>query len=109
MDCPELVESLTALLGADKVSVAQSVIEDHSIDKWLLGHPPDVVVFAESTADVVAVMKFAAARGVGVTTRGAGVGYVGGAVPVTGGIVISVARMTAMYSSIAFTTFLLHF
>jgi len=96
MDCPELVESLTALLGADKVSVAQSVIEDHSIDKWLLGHPPDVVVFAESTADVVAVMKFAAARGVGVTTRGAGVGYVGGAVPVTGGIVISVARMTAI-------------
>jgi glycolate oxidase len=96
MDCTKLVESLTELLGADQVSAAQPVLEEHSIDKWLVGHPPDVVVFAESTADVIAVMKFASAQGVAVTTRGAGVGYVGGAVPMTGGIVISVARMTAI-------------
>ena len=96
MDCAKLVELLTDLLGADKVSAAHSVLEDHSIDKWLVGHPPDVVVFAESTADVVAVMKFASGNGVAVTTRGAGAGYVGGAVPVEGGIVISVARMGAI-------------
>lgn len=96
MDCAKLVKSLTELLGVDKVSAEQSVLEEHSIDKWLVGHPPDVVVFAGSTADVVAVMKFASAQGVAVTTRGAGVGYVGGAVPMTGGIVISVARMSAI-------------
>jgi glycolate oxidase len=96
MNSDQLVQLLTDLLGPEKVSDAGPVLEDHSIDKWLVGHPPDVVVFAESTADVAAVMKFASASGVAVTTRGAGVGYVGGAVPVKGGIVISVARMNAI-------------
>tara|TARA_B110000116_G_scaffold259067_1_gene260826 strand:- start:881 stop:2257 length:1377 start_codon:yes stop_codon:yes gene_type:complete len=93
MDHPQLVESLIALVGADKVSNKKSDIEEHSIDKWLVGHSPDVVVFAESTEDVVAVMKFSDQEGIPVTTRGSGVGYVGGAVPVQGGIVLSVARM----------------
>jgi glycolate oxidase len=93
MDHPQLVESLIALVGADKVSNKESDIEEHSIDKWLVGHSPDVVVFAESTEDVVAVMKFSDQEGIPVTTRGSGVGYVGGAVPVQGGIVLSVARM----------------
>ena len=96
MDSDKLVQLLIDLVGTDKVSTAGSVIEEHSIDKWLVGHPPDVVVFAESTADVVAVMKFASEQEVAVTTRGAGAGYVGGAVPVKGGIVISVARMNAI-------------
>jgi glycolate oxidase len=55
-----------------------------------------VVVFAESRDDVVAVMKFANERGIPVTTRGAGVGYVGGCVPVEGGIALSVARMKSV-------------
>jgi glycolate oxidase len=38
-------------------------------------------------------MAFANRWGIPVTTRGAGVGYVGGCVPVTGGIVLSVAKM----------------
>ena len=93
MDSTELIESLTELLGADKVSSAAAVLEEHSIDKWLVGHPPDVVVLAEATEDVVAVVKVAGEKGVPVTTRGAGVGYVGGAVPMEGGIVLSVACM----------------
>jgi glycolate oxidase len=41
-------------------------------------------------------MKFANKRGIPVTTRGAGVGYVGGCVPVEGGIALSVARMKSV-------------
>lgn len=93
MDTAELNDALSALIGGDKVSTAAEVIETHSIDKWLVGHPPDVVAFAETTEDVAAVLKFANDKGVAVTTRGAGVGYVGGAVPMQGGIVLSVARM----------------
>ena len=96
MDRSQLVESLIALVGADKVSDEVSDIEEHSIDKWLVGYPPDAVVFAETTEDVVAVMKFSNQEGVPVTTRGSGVGYVGGAVPVQGGIVLSVARMDSI-------------
>jgi glycolate oxidase len=87
------IESLVALLGKDKVSTATDLIAAHSIDKWDASRPPDVVVFAESTADVVTLMRFASERGIPVTTRGAGVGYVGGCVPVRGGIALSMMRM----------------
>ena len=89
----DLAQSLKDLIGENKISTSQPDIEAHSIDKWLVSHPPDVVVFAESTEDVVRVMRFAHENKVPVTTRVAGVGYVGGAVPIHGGIVLSVARM----------------
>ncbi len=84
---------LISLLGEEKVTTAAASIAEHSTDKWSASHPPDVVIFAESTADVSVVLAFANARKIPVTTRGAGVGYVGGAVPILGGIVLSTARM----------------
>lgn len=72
------------------------VLEEHGTDRWNFSHLPEAVVFAESRDDVVAVMKFANERGIPVTTRGAGVGYVGGCVPVEGGIALSVARMKSV-------------
>ncbi len=89
----QLHADLTALLGQDKVSAAPGVLAEHSIDKWLVGGAADVVVFAASTGDVAAVLRYAEDKKVPVTTRGAGVGYVGGAAPMRGGIVLSVARM----------------
>lgn len=86
-------KDLEALIGPGKVSVRNSVIEEHSRDKWSASHPPDIVVFAESTEDVAKVMAFAHKNKVPVTTRGAGVGYVGGCVPIMGGIALSMARM----------------
>lgn len=84
---------LVALLGPEKVTSAAEIIASHSGDKWSASHPPDAVVFAESTADVSKVLAFAHERQIPVTTRGAGVGYVGGCVPVQGGIALSVMRM----------------
>ena len=88
-----MFDQLAEILGPGKVSEAAEVLEVHSRDKWNHAHPPEVVVFAESAEDVVAVMKFASAEKIAVTTRGAGVGYVGGCVPELGGIALSVARM----------------
>ena len=88
-----MIDELRELLSEGKVSAMAEVLEVHGTDRWDFSHLPDVVVFAESRDDVVAVMKFANAREIPVTTRGAGVGYVGGCVPVQGGIALSVARM----------------
>ncbi|MES2657245.1 MAG: FAD-linked oxidase C-terminal domain-containing protein [Verrucomicrobiota bacterium] len=88
-----LAAHLAALIGAEKVTTTADILTAHSGDKWSASHPPDVVVFAECTADVSAVLKFANENKIPVTTRGAGFGYVGGAVPVQGGIVLSTARM----------------
>ena len=90
---PAWLAPLQALLGPDQVTTAADAIAAHSGDKWSASHPPEAVVFAESTADVAAVMAFACDQGIPVTTRGAGVGYVGGCVPVCGGIALSVMRM----------------
>lgn len=87
------LQELAARLGTEKVSSEGEILAAHSGDKWSASHPPEVVVFAESTADVAETLRFAAEHGIPVTTRGAGFGYVGGCVPVRGGIVLSVARM----------------
>ena len=84
---------LAALIGAEKISATAEILTANSGDKWSASHPPDLVVFAESTSDVAAVLKFASERKIPVTTRGAGFGYVGGCVPIHGGIVLSTARM----------------
>lgn len=54
---------------------------------------PEAVVEALSTEDVATVMKLCHETGIPVTVRGAGTGQVGGAVPVKGGIVLSVKGM----------------
>ena len=84
---------LVCLLGSGKVHSDAATVAAHAGDKWSASHPPDAVVLAESTADVAAVLAFAHERNIPVTTRGAGVGYVGGCVPVQGGIALSVMRM----------------
>jgi glycolate oxidase len=93
MDATVLADRLAAVLGESKVSLVPEVRREHGGDKWFAAHPPDVVVLAESTADVAAVMRLAHAEGIPVTARGAGVGYVGGCVPVCGGISLSLAGM----------------
>ncbi|MBC7980848.1 MAG: FAD-binding oxidoreductase, partial [Armatimonadetes bacterium] len=88
-----LEDALRRILGNDKVSVTDETRLAHAGDKWSANHQPDVVVFAESTADVSKVLNFAHHNRIPVTTRGAGIGYVGGCVPIQGGIVLSMARM----------------
>lgn len=88
-----LEDTLTAMFGAGKVSVTDADREKHSKDRWYASHAPEVVVFAESTEDISKLLTFAHGHHLPVTTRGAGIGYVGGCVPVKGGIVLSTARM----------------
>jgi glycolate oxidase len=57
---------------------------------------PDAVVRAGSAAEVAAVLRAANAHGVPVTPRAGGTGRVGGAVPVAGGVVLSVERLSTV-------------
>ena len=56
--------------------------------------PPDGVVFAESTEDVVALVKICGAAGVPVIAFGAGTSVEGNTLAVQGGIAVNLARMT---------------
>ena len=62
-------------------------------DKWFATAVPDGVAFPRNTAAVSQILKFASGHKIPVTARGAGYGYVGGCVPVHGGIVLSLEKM----------------
>lgn len=93
MTSHELSTRLGTLLRADQISTADEFRAEHGTDKWHASALPDVVVFAESTEDVAAVMQFASEQQIPVYTRAAGTGHTGGCVPVHGGILVSVMRM----------------
>lgn len=88
-----LASDLRRLVGAQRVADEESALKAHAGDRWFASHLPEVVVHAASTRDVSVVLQYATAQGIPVTPRGAGVGYVGGCVPLRGGIVLSVASM----------------
>ena len=89
----KLGDDLRALLGEEAVSVDAAELLAHSGDKWFANYLPSVVVFATSTEQVSRLLRFASEKKIPVTARGAGYGYVGGCVPVRGGISLSLARM----------------
>jgi len=88
-----LADDLISLIGASRVSTTAADLTAHSTDKWFAANPPEVVVHAESTEDVSKVLRYANEHGIPVTPQGSRVGYVGGAVPLQGGIALSLARM----------------
>ena len=98
----KLGDDLRALLGEEAVSVDAAELLAHSGDKWFANHLPSVVVFATSTEQVSRLLRFASEKKIPVTARGAGYGYVGGCVPVRGGISLSLARMNRI-KEISFT------
>src|SRR6267142_1921607 len=87
---------LATLLQPDELSFKPSILASHSGDKWFAAHKPDAVALPRSTRSVSALLRFAHQHRIPVTPRGAGHGYVGGCVPVRGGIVLSLARLNRL-------------
>ncbi|MEX2579886.1 MAG: FAD-linked oxidase C-terminal domain-containing protein [Verrucomicrobiales bacterium] len=90
---PAWVAGLVEAVGKDNVAVAEDVRREFGTDRWHAAAMPEAVVRATSRDDVVATLAYANRHRIPVTTRGAGVGYVGGCVPVRGGILLSVRGM----------------
>src|SRR5437588_472828 len=86
-------DELRQLLGSDDAANDAETLAAHSGDKWFAAETPEVVVFARSTSDVAKLLKFASAKKIPITPRGAGFGYVGGCVPAKKGIALSLMRM----------------
>ena len=94
---PEIVHQLREILG-DKHVVYDDpeALEPYSHDEvpdLRYRHMPEALVRPDSTEQIVAIMKLANEANIPVTPRGAGSGLAGGAVPVFGGIVLSLDRM----------------
>jgi glycolate oxidase len=89
------VRPLAALkkLLPGEIKLNATTLKDYAGDKWFATHQPDAVALPRSTKSVATILRFANRHGIPVTARGAGHGYVGGCVPMHGGIVLSLERM----------------
>ena len=76
-----------------EIFLEPATLAKYSGDKWLAVHQPDAVALPRSTKSVSKILQFAHENEIPVTPRGAGHGYVGGCVPVRGGIALSTERM----------------
>jgi glycolate oxidase len=91
-----IVGQLCDIVGEKNVIYAPDRMVDYGHDEvsgeeW--SHMPDVVVKPALTSEIAEIMRLANREQIPVTPRGAGSGLSGGAVPVCGGILLSVERM----------------
>ena len=88
---------LRAAVSADIVSPTAAYLTDQTEARGLTGRADAVALprTAEETAEVVA---WCYAHGIAVVPRGGGTGYAGGAVPLDGGVVLSLERLDRVRS-----------
>jgi glycolate oxidase len=91
---PDIVDALRRIAGRDHVATDGATLDIYSVDALKRdGCRPEVVVWPGAASEVAAVAQLCNANRVPLVPRGAGTGYTGGAVPVWGGIVLSLGRL----------------
>jgi glycolate oxidase len=88
----KLLQRLKNILPGE-ITLAPATLAKYAGDKWFAAHQPDAVARPRSAQSVSAILRFANEHRIPVTPRGAGHGYVGGCVPIRGGIVLSLERL----------------
>jgi glycolate oxidase len=93
-----MTSAKSKLLRLKKILPGEIIFEPHTLanysgDKWFAARQPDAVALPRSTKSVAVILGFANQYKISVTARGGGYGYVGGCVPIRGGIVLSLERM----------------
>ena len=85
--------SLESIVGPEWIRRDPEALLVYGTDALKKGHPADLVVIPANTREVAAVARQCHESGVPLVVRGAGTGYTGGAVPVRGGVVLSLERL----------------
>jgi glycolate oxidase len=88
-----ILQILRRIVGPEHVFTDAETIRENSTDATKVFHPADVIVFPDNAEQISEILRLANRERVPVVSRGGGVGYAGGAVPIFGGIVISLRRM----------------
>lgn len=93
----EIIDKLIKILGAKNVIhddiVAMEQYSHDEVAEKSYAHMPEAVVKPSTAKEISKIMKLANKYKIPVTPRGAGSGLSGGAIPVYGGIVLSVEKM----------------
>ena len=88
------LEFIRSIVGPDRMSQGESVLELHSKDEsFHLRKKPDLVVWPLSAKEISQILKLANERRIPVTPWGAGTSLEGNPIPVEGGIVLDLQQM----------------
>ncbi len=89
-----LVERMRGIVGAANVLASPSDLLVYECDGFTIEkNKPDVVVFPNSTEQIVDIVKACVELGVPFVPRGAGTSLAGGCLPVGGGVMMALTRM----------------
>ena len=89
----KIIEQLKEIVGEAYVLTDAENLSNYGHDETEdLSYLPEVIVKPRTTAEVSVIMKLANAKHIPVTPRGAGTGLSGGALPIHGGISLSLER-----------------
>ncbi|MBC8452710.1 MAG: FAD-binding oxidoreductase [Spirochaetes bacterium] len=93
---PSIIKELISIAGPYNVISDAERLENYGHDETSIeeyAHLPEAAVTPVTTEQVADIMRLAANYRIPVTPRGAGSGLSGGAIPVLGGIVLSIEKM----------------
>ena len=93
MISPAVIERLRAVVGRDWIRTDDASRHEYGADALRRGVPADAVVLPADTAQVADVARICGETTTPLVPRGAGTGYSGGAVPLRGGVVLSLERL----------------
>jgi glycolate oxidase len=92
-------KELAEVVGHDFISNEKETLEKYGQDETEdLIFEPDVVVKPHTVHQVAAIARFCNANKIPLTTRGAGTGLSGGALPIKGGILLSMEKFNKIIS-----------
>ncbi len=89
-----IISALKETLSEERIITDTDILEKYSSDETSgVSYMPDIVVRADSVTDVSSTLKICSKYKYPVVPRGAGTGVTGGAIPVQGGLVLSLEKM----------------
>ncbi len=86
------LEALSAIVGSENIKSDKAHMIAYSYDATRTRFEPDAVVFPRDKFDISAILKYCNEHKIIVVPRGAGSGFTGGALPASGGIILSLER-----------------
>ena len=93
-----IIKKISEIVGPSHIVTKEKELVEYGSDATKQAYPPDAVVFPGSAEEISKIFLLANREGFPVVPRGGGSGMSGGALPVMGGVVISMSRFDRILS-----------
>ncbi|MBW2145265.1 MAG: FAD-binding protein [Deltaproteobacteria bacterium] len=93
-----VLREIIRIVGNEHLVTNRDALTEYATDGTKLEYMPDAVVFPADSAEVSGILRLATEKEFPVIPRGAGTGMSGGALPVKGGLVMSMNRFDRILS-----------